>query len=88
MANTASAKKMVRKIQKRTLINKMRVSKIKTFIKKVVEAVKTNDKGLAKEAFKNAQPQIHRGVTKGVFKKNKAARILSRLSAKVKAIPE
>ncbi len=86
MANTDSAKKMARKIEKRTLINKMRLSKIKTFIKKVKEAVLGNNKELAQEAFKEAQPHIHRGVNKGLFHKNKAARIISRLSAKIKAI--
>jgi small subunit ribosomal protein S20 len=84
MPNTDSAKKMVRKIEKRTLINKMRMSRIKTFIKKVRTAISLNDKNIAREAFKVAQPEIHRGVTKKVMHKNKAARILSRLSKHIK----
>lgn len=84
MPNTSSAKKMVRKIAKRTLVNKMRVSRIKTFIKKVRAAILSNDKNVARDAFKVAQPEIHRGVTKGVMHKNKAARILSRLSKHIK----
>ena len=87
MANIKSAKKMVRKIEKHTIVNKMRVSRIKTFIRKVKEAIDAGDKQIAREAFKVAQPEIHRGVTKGVMHKNKAARLLSRLSAHVKAIP-
>lgn len=86
MANTTSAKKMVRKIEKRTLVNKMRRSKIKTFVRKVHSAIVAKDKSAAQEAFKVAQPHIHRGVNKGIFHKNKAARILSRLSAHIKAI--
>lgn len=86
MANTKSAKKMVRKIEKRTLVNKMRISRIRTFIKKVRSAISSGSKDVAQTAFKVAQPEIHRGVTKKVMHKNKAARILSRLSAHIKAM--
>lgn len=86
MANTTSAKKMVRKITKRNLVNKMRLSKIRTSIRKVKDAIQSGDHAAAKLAFIAAQPEIHRGVNKRVFHKNKAARIISRLSAKVKAL--
>ncbi|WP_038559993.1 30S ribosomal protein S20 [Neorickettsia helminthoeca] len=86
MPNTASAKKMVRKTQKRTLINKMRMSRIKTFIKKVREAIATGTKDVAVEALRVAQPEVHRGVTKRVLHKNKAARIISRLSKHIKTM--
>lgn len=86
MANTASAKKMVRKIERRTLINKMRRTRIRTFIRKVREAVESKNKEQALMNFKSAQPEIHRGVTKGILKKNTAGRILSRLSASIKKL--
>ena len=86
MPNKKNAKKMVRKIKTRTLINKMRVSRIKTFVKRVKSAISSSDKKLAVEEFKLAQPEVHRGVTKGVFTKNKAARIISRLHQKINKI--
>ena len=88
MPNKKSAQKMVRKIEKRTTVNRMRLSRIKTFIRKVKDAVSSGDKDTAKLAFKSAQPEIHRGVTKGVMHKNKAARVISRLFAHVKKMPE
>lgn len=84
MANTSSAKKMVRKIKRRTLVNKMRMSRIRTFVKKVREAIIAGPKLAAAEALRVAQPEVHRGVTKGVLHKNKAARIISRLSGHIK----
>ncbi|KYH12754.1 30S ribosomal protein S20 [Neorickettsia sp. 179522] len=84
MANTASARKMVRKIKRRTLINKMRMSRIKTFVRKVRQAIAVGPKSAAAEALRVAQPEIHRGVTKGVLHKNRAARIVSRLSGHIK----
>ena len=86
MANTKSAKKMVRKIAGRTEVNKSRKSRIRTFIRKVEEAVASGDKTAAVTALKAAEPEIMRGVTKGVVHKNTAARKLSRLSARVKAL--
>lgn len=86
MANTASAKKMVRKIARRTEINKVRRSRVRTFVKKVEAAIAAGDKSAAAEAFKNAQPELHRAVTKGVVKKGTAARKLSRLSARIKTL--
>ena len=86
MANTPSAKKAVRKIAARTEVNKARRSRVRTFIRKVEEAIAGGDKAAAAEALKAAQPEIMRSVTKGVMKKNTAARKVSRLSASVKKI--
>lgn len=86
MANTASAKKAVRKIARRTEVNKARRSRIRTFIRKVEEAIAGGDKDAANTALKAAQPEIMRSVTKGVMKKNTAARKVSRLSKSVKNI--
>ncbi|MFN4225738.1 MAG: 30S ribosomal protein S20 [Hyphomonas sp.] len=86
MANTRSAKKMVRKIARRTEVNKARKSRVRTFVRKVEEAIASGDKAAAAEALKVAQPEIMRAVTKGVAHKNTAARKVSRLSARVKAM--
>lgn len=86
MANTTSAKKAVRKIAARTEVNKARRSRIRTFIRKVEEAIAGGNKEAANAALKDAQPEIMRAVTKGVMKKNTAARKVSRLSARVKSV--
>jgi small subunit ribosomal protein S20 len=86
MANNASSKKRVRSTVRRTDINGARVSRIRTFVKKVETAIASADKAAATEAFKQAQPEIMRGVTKGVMAKNTAARKISRLSARIKAL--
>ncbi|MEM7214867.1 MAG: 30S ribosomal protein S20 [Pseudomonadota bacterium] len=86
MANTPSAKKSVRKIAARTEVNKARRSRVRTFIRKVEEAITGGDKDAANAALKSAQPEIMRSVSKGVMKKNTAARKISRLSASVKKI--
>jgi len=86
MANTVSAKKRVRQTIKRTEINKSRRSRIKTFVRNVEEAIEAKDAKRAFEFLKVAQPEIMRGVTKGLFHKNTASRKLSRLSARVKSI--
>lgn len=86
MANTPSAKKAVRKIAARTEVNKARRSRMRTYIRKVEEAIEGGDKEAATAALKAAQPEIMRSVTKGVMKKNTAARKVSRLSASVKKI--
>ena len=67
MANTSSAKKMVRKIARRTAVNKSRRSRVRTYLRKVEEAISAGDKAAAETAFKNAQPELHRAVNKGVF---------------------
>ena len=86
MANTRSAKKMVRKIERRTEVNKARRSRVRTFVRKVEEAIASGDKTAAAEAFKAAQPELMRAVTKGVMHKNTSARKVSRLAARVKAM--
>lgn len=86
MANTASAKKSVRKIERRTLVNRNRRSRIRTFIRKVEEAIESGDQALATSALRAAQPEIMRGAQKGLFHKNTASRKISRLSKSVKAI--
>lgn len=86
MANTRSAKKRVRQTAKRTLINKSRRSRIRTFIRKVEEAIAVGDHEAAMAALRAAQPEIMRGVSKGVFHKKTAARKISRLNHRVKAL--
>lgn len=86
MANTKSAKKMVRKIARRTEVNKSRKSRIRTFVRKVEEAVASGDKKVAVSALKAAEPEIMRGVTVGVLHKNTASRKVSRLAARVKGM--
>ena len=86
MANTRSAKKAVRKIARRTQANKARRTRMRTFIRRVEEAVAGGDKQVAAEALKNAQPEIMRAVTKGILKKNTAARKVSRLATRVNKI--
>ena len=86
MANTAQSKKRVRQIERRTAVNKNRRSRIRTYLRRVEEAIAGGDQSKAQDALKAAQPELMRGVTKGIFHKNTAARKLSRLSARVKAI--
>ncbi|MDG1827477.1 MAG: 30S ribosomal protein S20 [Henriciella sp.] len=86
MANTRSAKKMVRKIETRTAVNTARRSRMRTFIRKVEEAIESGDQSAATEALKAAQPEIMRASQKGVLHKNTSSRKISRLSARVKAM--
>ena len=86
MANHKSARKRIRRNQARAEINKSRISRIRTFIKKVETAILTGDALVAKDALKEAQPEIMRGVSKGVLHKNTASRKMSRLAASVKKI--
>ncbi len=86
MANHASALKRVRRNERRAVINTTRRSRIRSFIKKVETAIENGQADAAKEAFKAAQPEIQKGVSKGIMHKNTAARKLSRLSARVKAL--
>ena len=86
MANTPQSKKRARQVQKKTEIKKSRRSRIKTFIKLVEENVQKGDKTNAKEHFALAEPEIQRGVSKGILKKNTAARKISQLSGKIKAL--
>lgn len=86
MANSTQAKKRIRRNDRRALVNKARVSRIRTFIRKVEEAIDSGDKAVAADALKSAQPEIMRGVTRGVMHKKTASRKVSRLSKRVQAI--
>ena len=86
MANNASARKRIRQTEKRTARNKARKSRVRSFLRKVEEAVKSGDKAAAQEAFRAAQPEMQRAATKGVVHANTVARKLSRLSARVKSV--
>ena len=86
MANTPQSKKRARQNERKLEVNKARRSRIRTFLKKVEEAITSGDKSAANTALKSAQPELMRGVTKGVYKKNTAARKMSRLSSRVKSI--
>ena len=86
MANSPSARKRIRQIERRTAVNKARRSRIRTFIRKVEEAIVSGDSAAAALALKTAQPEIMRGVTKGVLHKNTASRKVSRLASRVKAL--
>ena len=86
MANHASAKKRVRRNDRAAVVNNVRRTRIRTFIKKVeVEILAGNADG-AKEALRLAQPELQRGIVKGLWHKNTASRKLSRLSARIKAL--
>ncbi|HET6467251.1 MAG TPA: 30S ribosomal protein S20 [Geminicoccaceae bacterium] len=86
MAHHRSAKKRIRQTEKRTLINKSRVSRIRTFVRKVETALASGDAETARNAFAAAEPEIRRGVSKGVLHMNTASRKISRLSRRVKAL--
>jgi small subunit ribosomal protein S20 len=86
MANIASAQKRIRQTEKRTARNKARKSRVHGAIRKVEEAVAAGNKDDALAAFRAAQPEMQRAVTKGVLKANAVSRKLSRLSARVKAV--
>ncbi|MHA6327101.1 30S ribosomal protein S20 [Roseivivax sp. CAU 1753] len=86
MANTPQSKKRARQNERRNAINKARRSRIRTQLRKVEEAIASGDKDSAQNALKAAQPEVMRGVTKGIFHKNTASRKISRLSARVKAL--
>ena len=86
MAHHKSAKTRIRRNQRRTVINRARVSRIRTFVKAVESAIAEGDKVKAEGAFKQAQPELHRGVTRGVLHRNTVARKLSRLSSRIKAM--
>ena len=85
MANTPQSEKRARQAERRFAINKMRRSRIRTFLRKVEEAIATGDNAAATAALKAAQPELARGVTKGILHKNTVSRKISRLAARVKA---
>lgn len=86
MANTKSAQKALRASAVKKDINNARKNRIRSFIKKVDDAIKAGDEAKAREAFKALEPEIMRGVTKKVYKLNTAARKLSRISTSIKKI--
>ena len=86
MPNKASAKKRLRQTSKKTVQNKNRKTRIKTFVKKVEQAISQGDQNEANVALKSAQPEIMKGVTNGVVHKNSASRKISRLNSKIKVL--
>jgi small subunit ribosomal protein S20 len=86
MANTSSAKKAARKIVRREAINKNRRSRVRTYVRKLEEALAAGDKAAAEAAFKAAQPELARAATKGVLHRNTASRKVSRLAQRLKAL--
>ena len=86
MANTPQSKKRARQNERRFQINKARRSRIRTFLRKVEEAIASGDRDAAGTALRQAQPELMRGVSKGVIHKNTASRKMSRLSNRVKSL--
>jgi len=86
MANTSSAKKAVRKIDRRTAVNKSRRSEMRTFVRKVEEALAAKDAAAATAALTEAQPRLARAAQKGIVHKNAASRKISRLNKRIKAL--
>ncbi len=86
MANTPQAKKRIRRNERRTAINGARISRIRTLVKKVESAIASGDKAAAATALQVVQPELARGVARGVLHKNTAARKFSRLTKAVVAL--
>ena len=86
MANSPSSKKRALQAERRAEINKARRSRMRTFVRKVEEAIATGDQAAATDALKAAQPEIMRNVSRGVVHKNTASRKISRLAGRVNAI--
>ncbi len=86
MANSPQARKRIRQIERRTAVNKSRKSRVRTFIRKVEEAIASGDQSAAVAALRAAQPEIMRGATKGIMHKNTASRKVSRLAGRIKAM--
>ncbi|WP_424966291.1 MULTISPECIES: 30S ribosomal protein S20 [unclassified Dinoroseobacter] len=86
MANSPQAKKRARQNERRADVNKARRSRIRTYLRKVEEAIASGDYAVATDALRSAQPELMRGVTKGIVHKNTAARKMSRLTKRVKAL--
>ena len=86
MANTPQAKKRIRRNARRTEINRSRISRIRTFVKQVEAAIEAGDKNEALAAIRKVQPELARGVAKGVVHKNTAARKFSRLTRRIAAL--
>lgn len=86
MANTRSAKKMVRKIEARTAVNKARRSRMRSYVRAVEEAISKGDQAAAREALGAAEPALMHAASQGVIHRNVASRKVSRLNARVKAM--
>jgi small subunit ribosomal protein S20 len=86
MANIRSAKKRIRQTARKTVVNRNRLGRVRTFVKKVESAIASGDKDAASAALKAAQPEIMRGVTKGVLHRNTASRKVARLNARIRAL--
>ena len=86
MANTPQAEKRIRRNDRRAAINKARVSRIRTFVKKVESAIEAGGQAAAAAALQAAQPEMMRGVSKGVLHKNTVSRKIARLAKRVKAL--
>ena len=86
MANSPQAKKRARQNERRFQVNKARRTRVRTFLRKVEEAIESGDKDAAQAALRAAQPELMRGVSRGIFHKNTVARKMSRLSSRVKAL--
>jgi small subunit ribosomal protein S20 len=86
MPHHKSAEKRLRQTITRTEINRARMSRVRTFVKKVETAIATGDKAAAQSALQIAQPELHRATTKGVMHKNTVARKLSRLATRINAL--
>jgi small subunit ribosomal protein S20 len=86
MANSEQSKKRARQSEARYAVNKARRSRVRTYIRKVEEALASGDAAAAEEALKNAQPELMRGVSKGIMHKNTASRKVSRLASRVKTL--
>ena len=86
MANTSSAKKNVRKMERKTAVNSARRSRVRTFLRRVEDALAAGDRKAAEAALKQAEPEMMRAVSRGVYHKNTAARKISRLSSRCKAL--
>lgn len=86
MANHLSAKKRIRSTARRTDINGARRGRIRTYVRKVEEAIATGDKAAAQTAMQGAMPELHRGVLRGILHKNTAARKISRLTKRIKLL--
>jgi len=86
MATHKSAEKRIRQIAKRTAVNRARLSRLRTFVKKVEAAIATGNRETAQSAFQLAQPELHRAITKGVLHKNTVSRKLSRLATRINGL--
>ncbi len=87
MANHQSAKKRIRQIGRRSQVNRSRLSRMRTYVKKVEAAIESGDAVAATDALKAVEPQLMRSAQKGIIHKNTASRKLSRLSARIKSMP-